>query len=168
MFEMCLLNLFMAEESESDVYAQGGSDRIGFIRNNMLDMDLVLGKFVDYFTEICSQKYDRFIEKYDRKFFLIYLKPIINGTGNYYIEAQTRDERRTNSSYCLPLSSCGVFHFTQQSGQKVSWRKQGQYSVRWTIRRCVTTARTAATGKGFISSTAWKIKWNCEGKGSRL
>lgn len=168
MFEMCLLNLFMAEESESDVYAQGGSDRIGFIRNNMLDMDLVLGKFVDYFTEICSQKYDRFIEKYDRKFFLIYLKPIINGTGNYYIEAQTRDERRTNSSYRLPLSSCGVFHFPQQSGQKVSWRKQGQYSVRWTIRRGVTTARTAATGKGFISSTAWKIKWNCEGKGSRL
>lgn len=96
MFEMCLLNLFMAEESESDVYAQGGSDRIGFIRNNMLDMDLVLGKFVDYFTEICSQKDDKFIEKYGRKFFLIYLKPIINGTGNYYIEAQTRDERRTD------------------------------------------------------------------------
>lgn len=96
MFEMCLLNLFMAEESESDVYAQGGSDRIGFIKNNMLDMDLVLRKFVDYFTEICSQKDDKFIEKYGRKFFLLYLKPIINGTGNYYIEAQTRDERRTD------------------------------------------------------------------------
>lgn len=25
-----------------------------------------------------------------------YLRPIINGTGNYYIEAQTRDERRTD------------------------------------------------------------------------
>ena len=24
----------------------------------------------------------------------MYLKPIINGTGNYYIEAQTRDEKR--------------------------------------------------------------------------
>ncbi len=24
------------------------------------------------------------------------MKPIINGTGNYYIEAQTRDERRTD------------------------------------------------------------------------
>lgn len=96
MFEMCLLNLFMAEESENDVYAQGGSDRIGFIKNSMLDMELVLRKFVDYFTEICSQKDDRFIEKYGRKFFLLYLKPIINGTGNYYIEAQTRDERRSD------------------------------------------------------------------------
>lgn len=31
-----------------------------------------------------------------RKFFLLYLKPIINGTGNYYIEAETRDLRRTD------------------------------------------------------------------------
>ncbi len=27
---------------------------------------------------------------------MLYLKPIINGTGNYYLEAQTRDERRTD------------------------------------------------------------------------
>lgn len=27
---------------------------------------------------------------------LLCLKPIINGTGNYYIEAQTRDARRTD------------------------------------------------------------------------
>lgn len=97
MFEMCLLNLFMAKEAiRSEVYAQGGSDRIGFIKNNMLDMDLVLKKFVEYFTEICGQKDAKFIEKNGRKFFLLYLKPIINGTGNYYLEAQTRDERRTD------------------------------------------------------------------------
>lgn len=96
MFEMCLLNLFTAEESGSDVYSQGGIDRIGFIRNNMLDMKLVLEKFVEYFSEVCSEKDAKFVEKYGRKFFLLYLKPIINGTGNYYIEAQTRDERRTD------------------------------------------------------------------------
>ncbi len=97
MFEMCLLNLFMAREAiNSEVYEQGGSDRIGFIKSNMLDMELVLKKFVEYFTEICSQKDGKFIEKYGRKIFLLYLKPIINGTGNYYIEAQTRDERRTD------------------------------------------------------------------------
>ena len=28
--------------------------------------------------------------------FLLYLKPIINGTGNYYIEAQTRNQSRTD------------------------------------------------------------------------
>lgn len=38
---------------------------------------------------------NRFIED-GRELFLLYLKPIINGTGNYYIEAQTRDQRRTD------------------------------------------------------------------------
>lgn len=96
MFEMCLLNLFMAEESGNDIYAQGGSDRIGFIKENKLNMELVLKKFVEYFTDIYGQKEEGFIEKQGRKIFLIYLKPIINGAGNYYIEAQTRDERRTD------------------------------------------------------------------------
>ena len=27
---------------------------------------------------------------------MLYLRPIINGTGNYYIEAQTRDQKRTD------------------------------------------------------------------------
>lgn len=97
MFEMCLLNMFMAKEAiNSDVYTQGGSDKIGFIKGGMLDMKLVLEKFVAHFTEICGDKDERFVEKQGRKIFLIYLKPIINGTGNYYMEAQTRDERRTD------------------------------------------------------------------------
>lgn len=36
------------------------------------------------------------MEENGRKLFLLYLKPIINGTGNYYVEAQTRDYRRTD------------------------------------------------------------------------
>ncbi len=96
-FEMYLMNLFMTEEAaRSEVYLQGDRDRIGFIRDNRLDMDLVLKKFVEYFHEICGDKDEDFIEKNGRKFFLLYLKPIINGTGNYYIEAQTRDSRRTD------------------------------------------------------------------------
>lgn len=96
-FEMYLLNLFIAEEAvRSEVFSKGESDRIRFIKNNRLDMDLVLRKFVEYFNEIYGDNDDRFIETYGRKFFLLYLKPIINGTGNYYLEAQTRDARRTD------------------------------------------------------------------------
>lgn len=36
------------------------------------------------------------MEEYGRRYFLLYLKPIINGVGNYYIEAQTRDAKRTD------------------------------------------------------------------------
>lgn len=96
-FEMYLLNLFMTKEAlASEVYIKGGNDRPQFIKDHRLDMDLVLEKFVQYFDEIYNKKDADFIEKYGRKFFLLYLKPVINGTGNYYIEAQTRDERRTD------------------------------------------------------------------------
>lgn len=96
-FEMYLLNLFMAEESlESDAFRQGQNDKNQFIINKRLDMYLVLKKFVEYFNDIYGDNDEKFIEKYGRKFFLLYLKPIINGTGNYYLEAQTRDERRTD------------------------------------------------------------------------
>ena len=44
----------------------------------------------------CGPLVDRFKEKDGRELFLLYLKPIINGTGNYYIEAQTRDQTRTD------------------------------------------------------------------------
>lgn len=59
-------------------------------------MKLILEKFVIHFNEIYGDNDEKFIEEYGRKFFLLYLKPIINGTGNYYIEARTRDARRTD------------------------------------------------------------------------
>ena len=71
-------------------------DKSYFIHDGRLDMDMALKKFVDYFTEIYGDNDEKFIEDYGRKFFLLYLKPIINGVGNYYIEAQTRDARRTD------------------------------------------------------------------------
>lgn len=96
-FEMYLLNMFMTEEStKSDAFRQGQSDKNQFIKNKRLDMDLVLEKFVEYFTDIYGDNDLKFTEAYGRKIFLLYLKPIINGTGNYYIEAQTRDARRTD------------------------------------------------------------------------
>lgn len=96
-FEMCLLNLFMAEEAlGSDIYTRGESDRLAFIRDGRLDMDLVLRKFAEYFDEIYGREQERFVETNGRKLFLLYLKPIINGAGNYYMEAQTRDARRTD------------------------------------------------------------------------
>lgn len=97
LFEMCLLNLFMAKEAiRSEIYAKGEGDSSRFIRNGRLDMDAVIQKFTEHFSDIWSKNDEQFVEKYGRKFFLLYLKPIINGTGNYYIEAETRDLRRTD------------------------------------------------------------------------
>lgn len=96
-FEMRLLNMFITEEAaRSEAYQNGERDKNQFLCNNRLDMDLVLRKFVQYFTDIYGDNDEKFVEAYGRKFFLLYLKPIINGTGNYYIEAQTRDASRTD------------------------------------------------------------------------
>lgn len=96
-FEMALLNMFIAEEAcQSESYRYGQRDKNQFISNGRLNMDLILEKFAAHFTEIYGDMGERFLEEYGRKFFLLYLKPIINGTGNYYLEARTRDARRTD------------------------------------------------------------------------
>lgn len=96
-FEMYLLNVFMAEEAvHSEIFLYGQGNIPQFMKNEKLDMEKVLEKFVEYFSDIYSENDEKFVEAYGRKFFLLYLKPIINGRGNYYIEAQTRDARRTD------------------------------------------------------------------------
>ena len=98
-FEMQLYNLFISEELlDSAMYksASMDKDRNMFIRDGRLDMEQVLERFAETFTDIYSDAENKFLEENGRRFFLLYLKPIINGVGNYYIEAQTRDARRTD------------------------------------------------------------------------
>ncbi|MBE6842643.1 MAG: 9-O-acetyl-N-acetylneuraminate esterase [Ruminococcus sp.] len=80
----------------SPLYIAGERQKPEFVLHNRLNMELVLEKFVQYFNDIYGDKTERFIEDDGRKLFLIYLRPIINGVGNYYIEAQTRDLTRTD------------------------------------------------------------------------
>lgn len=92
-----LYNLFLSEEiPDSKIYKAAALDKNQFIRNGQLDMELVLERFVVSFKEIYGDAEEAFVEENGRRFFLLYLKPIINGVGNYYIEARTRDMRRTD------------------------------------------------------------------------
>lgn len=59
-------------------------------------MRLVLERFVDTFTELYKDENERFKEEIGRKYFLLFLKPIINGAGHSYVEARTRDMKRTD------------------------------------------------------------------------
>ena len=96
-FETRLYNLFLSEEElESAMSKMAKQDQNQFIVEGKLNMEWVLRKFVEYFHDIYGENDEKFVEAYGRKFFLLYLKPIINGTGNYYIEAQTRDAKRTD------------------------------------------------------------------------
>lgn len=102
-FETWLYNLFVSEESlKNSIYSAGAADKSQFISDGQLNMEKVLERFIVHYTDLYGDKDEIFHEKEGRKYFLFYLKPIINGTGNYYVEAQTRDEKRTDVivDYC--------------------------------------------------------------------
>ncbi|MBP5503251.1 MAG: AAA-like domain-containing protein [Bacteroidales bacterium] len=95
--ETWMYNLFMVEEAiENRLYKEGQIDRSQFIEGNVLKMDKIIEKFAQHFNDIYGDKGDKFCEDEGRRYFMLYIKPIINGTGNYYIEAQTRDLSRTD------------------------------------------------------------------------
>ncbi|MBQ8161473.1 MAG: 9-O-acetyl-N-acetylneuraminate esterase, partial [Clostridia bacterium] len=97
-FETMLYNLFLSdEELKNNVFTRAGDlEKNQFITDGKLNMRLILERFIDTYQEIFGPLEERFKEKDGREQFLLYLKPIINGTGNYYIEAQTRDQTRTD------------------------------------------------------------------------
>jgi hypothetical protein len=97
-FETMLYNLFLSdEELKINVFARAGEmARSIFVTEGKLNARLILDRFIKTYHEVCGPLEDKFKEKDGREQFLLYLKPIINGTGNYYIEAQTRDQKRTD------------------------------------------------------------------------
>ncbi len=97
-FETRLYNLFLSEEElrNSAVFREGELAKNRFVRDGELDMQMILEQFAMTYIDIFGPLKDRFKERDGREQFLLYLKPIINGTGNYYIEAQTRDQTRTD------------------------------------------------------------------------
>ena len=96
-FEIWLYNLFIAEEAlESRTYHAGQDGKIQFIKGDELDMKRILTKFVEHFIDVYGKDTDAFIEENGRKLFLLYIRPLINGTGHYYIESRTRSMGRTD------------------------------------------------------------------------
>lgn len=96
-FETWLYNLFISNAKETPIYQQGEYDKTHFVHDGYLDMRHLLERFCVHFNEIYRPGHDdEFVENNGRQIFLTYLRPVINGIGNYYCEAQTRDLTRTD------------------------------------------------------------------------
>lgn len=97
-FEMRLYNLYLSssEMQSQEIYRASLQDKSQFIIDGHLNMRMVLEKFVVHFHDLYQDSNETFLEDQGRKYFLLYLRPIINGTGNYYIESRTRGLRRTD------------------------------------------------------------------------
>ena len=96
-FETVIYDWFISSAStNSPIFSEGVNDKKQFIQDGQLNMEKILEKFILHFNDIYGSQPNKFKEEDGRKLFLLYLRPIINGTGNYYIEAQTRDQKRTD------------------------------------------------------------------------
>jgi hypothetical protein len=68
--------------------------QLNYVRNGQLIMEYVVTRFQDLIHEEYRDSTVPFLEREGRLLFLTFLKPIINGIGFYYVEPQTRDNRR--------------------------------------------------------------------------
>ena len=94
-FEAVLYNYFISEEfAVSKMYAAGVQEKNQFIVGGYLDVRRVLEKFVETFELLYGDQDDVFLEEVGRRYFLLFLKPIINGVGNYSVESRTRNNER--------------------------------------------------------------------------
>ncbi len=126
-FETRLYNLFLSNEEwkEQEIYTASVRDKNQFVVGGYLNVRRILERFVVHFNDIYGDCTERFVEEEARKYFLLYLRPIINGVGNYYVEARTRDLRRTD----VVIDYCGEQYVIEMKiwhGEEYNRRGQEQ------------------------------------------
>lgn len=98
LFETHLYNYFasVGKEEDNGIYRNATQNKPDFVDGEQLNMPIIMARFAETFNDLYGQKSESFLEEEGRRLFLLYIRPIINGVGNYYIEAQTRDHGRTD------------------------------------------------------------------------
>jgi len=92
-FEILIANYFVIKEKNADM-PQDIS--IGIAENGKFNMEFCIKKFSQHYYELHNKRDSKFLERECRLLFLTYLRPLINGTGFYHIESETRNLRRTD------------------------------------------------------------------------
>ena len=93
-FEMRLYKQFVGENKYDNLRQLAASEKNIFIEDGLLNVPKIMQHFIDS-QKMIHDEYDmRFAEEEGRERFLTYLSPIINGTGTYSIEEQTRTHQR--------------------------------------------------------------------------
>lgn len=95
-FETRLYNRYLLDykEQNSGVFTEASRQRNQFFIDGHLNLRLVLEKFVETFDYLYGGRNETFLEEEGRRYFMLFLKPIINGVGNCSVEPQTRNNER--------------------------------------------------------------------------
>ncbi|MCR5604890.1 MAG: AAA-like domain-containing protein [Lachnospiraceae bacterium] len=95
-FEMRLYNYFIGESNKNEDLKQlAAANKSIFVdEDGWLNIRKIMEHFIKEHNIIHEGDSEKFLEQEGRERFLTYLAPIINGTGTYSIEEQTRDHKR--------------------------------------------------------------------------
>lgn len=93
-FEMRLYRQFVGETKYDNLLQMAAAEKNIFIADGMLNVPKIMEHFISSQRIIRGEMNEKFIEDEGRERFLTFLSPIINGTGTYSVEEQTRDRRR--------------------------------------------------------------------------
>ena len=95
-FETLLYEFYLTSEErkKSAIFRAGSAERETFVVDGRLQMEYLLQRFVTVFDDLYGDQDSRFDEEEGRRRFLLFVRAIINGGGNYYVEAQTRNKER--------------------------------------------------------------------------
>lgn len=89
-----IFHKYFTIEYEISNYSKLSVTKSEYILNGKLNMEYVIRRFKETIEEEYRDEDAAFLERRGRLLFLCFLKPIINGTGYYYVEPQTRDNKR--------------------------------------------------------------------------
>ena len=89
-----IFHQYFTIEYEISNYSKLSVTKSEYILNGKLNMEYVIRRFKETIEEKYRDEDAAFLERRGRLLFLCFLKPIINGTGYYYVEPQTRDNKR--------------------------------------------------------------------------
>lgn len=93
-FETYIYEYFVSLHSIKNLIRPQYSDKSIYIVNGRLDMEMVLQRFSAFMKAEYRNEDSGFIEQHGRLLFLSFLRPVINGTGHYAVEAETRCNTR--------------------------------------------------------------------------
>ncbi|HEX3047972.1 MAG TPA: AAA-like domain-containing protein [Bacillota bacterium] len=94
-FESLIYDYLLAQEEMRAMAARlTNAEKSQLFNGAVLNMEKVLLKFQEFMNEQYRQEEERFYETNGRLIFLAYLKPVLNGRGFSFVEAQTRENRR--------------------------------------------------------------------------
>jgi hypothetical protein len=93
-FEAYIYEYLIAMEQKKSRIPSTGEDQSGYVEGGRLDMGKVLDRFAQFMHREYRREAGSLVEAQGRLLFLAYLRPVINGAGHYFVEAETRANTR--------------------------------------------------------------------------